>query len=299
MTTKFYFNKQTQKQYKHRTFIVTGICIMLLMFGLTGCKKFLDLPSVDKVPEAIVFQDEQGFKDAMIGVYLALDKPTNGGAYSLYTKNISMGMLSAVAYNYDNANTANAGEGSSFYNNLIVYNYADASVKAEMDGVWGGMYNTITNVNNVLRQIDDKKGLFTKDNYYRVKGEAIGARAMLHFDLLRLYGQSPAVPATKKAIPYVRIFDVRPTHFSTLNEALDSCLNDLYEAKGLLALTDTTQLLQAANDLYAAYTQNHINYWMVEALLARAHLYKGNYDSAAYYATRVIGSIHFLSSLLM
>jgi hypothetical protein len=293
MEKKFFTNKPLKNQYMHRAFFITGIAMLLMLAGLTGCKKFLDLPLKDKVPESILFQDEQGFKDAMIGVYLALDKPTNGGTYSMYTKDLSMGMLSALAYNYDNANTANVGEGSPFYNSLILYNYADATVKAEIDGLWGGMYNTIANVNNLLGQIDEKKGLFTKDNYYRVKGEAIGARALLHFDLLRLFGPSPATVTNQKAIPYVRLFGVRPTHFSTVNEALDSCIRDLHEAKNLLALADTSRLLQAANDLYAAYTQNHINYWTVEALLARAHLYKGNYDSAAYYATMVIGSNKF------
>jgi hypothetical protein len=78
-----------------------------------------------------------------------------------------------------------------------------------------------------------------------------------------------------------------------VNEVLDSCIRDLHEAKGLLAVTDTSALVNAGYDLYSAYTQNHINYWTVEALLARAYLYKGNMDSASYYATAVIGSNKF------
>ena len=293
MEKKFFINRSSKTQQLHRSFLATTAGLLLMLLGITGCKKFLDLPQKDQVPQSTLFKDEQGFKDAMIGIYLALDKPTNGGTYSLYTKNISMGMLSALAYNYDNANTANAGEGSGFYNNLVLYRYTDATVKAEIDGIWGGMYNTIANVNNLLSQVDEKRSVFTKDNYYRVKGEAIGARAMLHFDLLRLFGPSPATPSAQKAIPYVRLFGVRPTRFSTLNEALDSCINDLHEARNLLAQTDTSRLLQAANDVYAAYTQNHINYWTIGALLARAHLYKGNYDSAAYYASMIIGGNKF------
>ncbi|ANE53189.1 RagB/SusD family nutrient uptake outer membrane protein [Flavisolibacter tropicus] len=269
-----------------------AIGLLLLAPGITGCKKFLDVQPKDKVPESILFNDEQGFKDAMLGVYLALDKPQNGGTYGLYTTNLTMGMLSTLAYNYDNAKTVSVGN-NGFYSNVVSYNYADAGVKAEMAGIWGGMYNTISNINNLLSKIDNKRDVFTRDNYFRVKGEAIGARAMLHFDLLRLFGQSPATGLNEKAIPYVRHFDIRPTSFSTVSEALDSCIQDLHLAKGLLALTDTSALSHASYDLFTGYTQNHINYWAVEALLARAHMYKGNLDSANYYAAAVIGSNKF------
>jgi hypothetical protein len=273
--------------------IITMVTILLLL-SFSGCKKFLDVPPKDRVPQSLLFNDEQGFHDAMIGVYLALDKPRNVGRFGLYTQNLSMGMLSTLAYNYDNATVANAGTEGGFFNNTVIYAYADAgTVKPEIEAIWGGMYSTIASLNNLLNQVDGKKSVFTKDNYYRVKGEAVAARAMLHFDLLRLFGESPLTGATAKAIPYVRKYDIRSTPFSTLNEALDSCIYDLHEAKNLLALTDTGVLLQASNDLFAAYTQNHINYWTVKALLARAHLYKGNTDSAKFYATAVIGSNKF------
>jgi starch-binding outer membrane protein, SusD/RagB family len=288
------FNKKALQHKATNAPVLKSILgLLILVTGLSGCKKFLDVPPKNKVPQAVLFNDEQGFKDAMTGVYLALDKPKNGGAYGLYTTDLSMGMLSTMAYNYDNANTANVAVGGTFYNNVVRYAYEDATVKAEIEGIWGGMYNTIANINNLLSQIDGKRSVFTKDNYYRVKGEAIGVRALLHFDLLRLFGKSPVVGANVKAIPYVRQFGVRPTAFSTVNETVDSCIQDLHVAKSLLAQADTTTLLQGSQDLYAAYTQNHINYWTVQALLARAHLYKGNLDSANYYAMAVIGSNKF------
>jgi hypothetical protein len=198
-----------------------------------------------------------------------------------------------MANNYDSTAIASTISNSTFFNNVARYTYTDAAVKPEIEGIWSNMYTTIANINNLLSQIDGEKPVFTKDNYYRVKGEALGARALLHFDLLRLFGPSPATGMNDKAIPYVRSFDIKPTRFSTVNEVLDSCIRDLHEAKGLLAVTDTSALVNAGYDLYSAYTQNHINYWTVEALLARAYLYKGNMDSASYYATAVIGSNKF------
>ena len=239
------------------------IILLLVLFAvvISGCKKFLDVPPKDKVPESTLFNDERGFMDAMTGVYLALDKPKNGGALGLYTNNLSMGLVSALAYNYDNASTPNAGTNGGFFNNAVLYAYNEASVKAEIEGIWAGMYNTVANLNNLLARIDEKKDVFTRDNYSRVKGEAVGARALLHLDLLRMFGQPPSTGSTQRAIPYVRRVDIKSTPFSTLNQALDSCIYDLHVARELLASTDTSMLYEAHNDLYTAYTRNHVNYW--------------------------------------
>jgi hypothetical protein len=269
------------------------ISVMMVAVLMTGCKKFLDVPPKDKVPQAELLKDEQGFKDALIGVYLAMDRPQRGGVYGLYTANLSMGMLSAMAYHYDNATVAGVGVGGTFYNNAVYYVYLDAAVRTEIDGIWNGMYNNIANLNNILSQIDGKKEIFTGDNYNRIKGEAIALRAMFHFDLLRLFGQPPLTGAAEKAIPYVTQFSIKSTRFITLQAALDSCVQDLAQAKEMLALTDTTSVLQGTYDPFKSYTQNHLNYWATQGLLARVYLYKGDFANAANFAKAVIGSNKF------
>lgn len=269
----------------------TFIAAVMILF--TGCKKFLDVPPKDKVPQSVLLKDEQGFKDALIGVYLGMDKTNSGGNYGLYTTNLTMGMLSTLGYNYDNATIASAGTGGAFYNNVVYYVYLDGQVRQEIDGIWRRMYNNIANLNNILIQIESKKDVFTADNFNRVKGEAIALRALFHFDLLRMFGQSPVTGTTVKAIPYVTQFTVRPTPFVTLQAALDSCIVDLTNAKDLLAKTDTTAVLKGVNDPFISYTQNHLNYWAVQGLLARAYLYKGDYVNAEKNALAVIGSNKF------
>jgi hypothetical protein len=262
---------------------------------MTGCKKFLDVPPKERVPQATLLSDEQGFKEALTGVYLAMDKPKNGGANGLYTHNFSMGMLSTLAYDYDNATVSNssAANSSNFFNNTVYYFYSEPAVRAEIDGIWGGMYNNIANLNNLLSQIDRKKDIFTADNFNRVKGEAIALRALFHFDLARIFGQPPLTGSALKAIPYQTQFSVKSTPFSTLQAALDSCIGDLTAAKNLLATTDTSTVLKAGDDPFKAYTQNHLNYWAVQGLLARVYLYKGDLSNAEKYAKALIGSGKF------
>jgi hypothetical protein len=265
----------------------------VIMLFVSGCKKFLDVPPKDQVPQSTLFKDEQGFKDALIGVYLGMDKPTNGANYGLYTTNLSMGMMSTLAYNYDNATVASGLTGGAFYNNVVYYIYLDGEVRKEIDGIWGGMYNNIANLNNILIQIDSKKDVFHRDNYNRVKGEAIALRALFHFDLLRMFGKPPLTGSAEKAIPYVTQFTIKPTPFVTLNAGLDSCIADLLAAKEILAATDTSAVLKGVDDPFTSYTQNHLNYWAVQALLARVYLYKGEFDNADKYSKAVIGSNKF------
>ena len=105
--------------------------VALAVMTLTGCKKFLDVQPQDKVPQAILFNDEQGFKDALTGVYLGMDKPTGASTFfGLYTSDLTMGMMSTLAYDYDNATTANAGANGAFFNNVVNYYYTDAARKS-------------------------------------------------------------------------------------------------------------------------------------------------------------------------
>src|SRR3954469_6938009 len=230
--------RMTKSKRRYRYTLVCKVAgLLLFVVMLTGCEKFLDVPPKDKVPQADLLKDEQGFKDALTGVYLSMDKPQSGGSYGLYTTNLSMGMLSTLAYNYDNATSPAVGVGSTFYNNVVYYAYTDATVRAELDGIWAGMDNNIANLNKLLDNAEGKKEILTRDNYNRVKGEAIALRALFHFDLLRMFGQPPLTGSASKAVPYVTQFTVTPTSFATLQAGLDSCVADLTIAKDFLART--------------------------------------------------------------
>ena len=269
-----------------------AVTVVMILF-ISGCNKFLDVPPKDQVPQSTLFKDEQGFKDALIGVYLGMDKPQGAAFFGLYTSNLSMGTLSTLAYNYDNATVTSAGANGNFFNNVVYYIYLDGDVRKEIDGIWAGMYNNIANLNNILIQIESKKDVFHRDNFNRVKGEAIALRALFHFDLLRMFGKPPLTGAAEKAIPYVTQFTIKPTPFVTMQAGLDSCVVDLLAAKEIFAATDTSAVLKGVDDAFTSYTQNHLNYWAVQALLARAYLYKGDLENADIYAKAVIGSNKF------
>ncbi len=263
--------------------------VAVVALSITGCSKWLNVPPKDKVPQDALFTTEQGFIDALNGVYLNMAKsPSTGLTAGFYSNDMTMGLMSVLGYDYDVASNSTI-PNANLYNPAYLYDYTNPTLQAETVNLWKGFYYNIANLNNIITQIDSKKDVFVSDNFQRVKGEAIALRAFHHFDVIRLYGMPPETAGTTPAIPYVTKFDILTTPLSSVNDALNLCINDLREASSMLAQTDTSALVHADANLFKAYTQNHLNYWAVKGLMARVFLYQGKLDSANYYASQVIG----------
>ncbi|PSL49858.1 SusD-like starch-binding protein associating with outer membrane [Chitinophaga niastensis] len=243
----------------------------------SGCKKWLDVSPKTQVRESEMLKDEQGFKDAITGTYIQLsDAP-------LYGQTLTMSFMDVLGQRYNVTNST-----SPFYQTAI-YNYLNDGTKGTIASIWTNMYGAIGNVNNILTIIDGKKELFSGNNYGRIKGEALGLRALLHFDLLRMFGAAPIVDAQRKAIPYVTGFGVKVTPLLTVQNVIDSCLNDLRAAEGLLA-ADKIIREDYNTDPFQSFTRNHINYWAVKGLEARILLYGNDKINALAAALEVINN---------
>lgn len=256
---------------------MNAICLLTALIAITttGCKKWLDVSPKTEIRESILFSDEQGFKDAMIGIYTYL------GGTSTYGTNLTMGVVDGMAYRY------NVSANTHIYYYPSRYDYTNTATRNFNNAIWGGLYTGVANVNNVLMQIDAKQSLFSANNYNIIKGEALALRALLHFDLLRLYGIPPLIDGNRKSIPYVTRFGMSVYPLLTVNAVMDSCLKDLSEAEQLLS-ADKTVRLDYSIDPYLSYTRNHMNYWAVKGLQARIYLYRGDNTNALLAAKAVI-----------
>ena len=97
------------------------------------------------------------------------------------------------------------------------------------------MYNIIANVNNLLYYCDENKQVFTTGHYYEIiKGEALGLRAFLHFEVYRMF--SPDVKRAPKSdgIPYNKEFGVSLPPMYSAEETIQLIINDLKEAEQCL-----------------------------------------------------------------
>lgn len=248
-----------------------------------GCNKWLDVRPKTQVEANQLFTSEKGFEDAMYGVYTIM------AGSSLYGDQLTMSFLDVLAQRYDCSSSSHN------YHQASLYNYENASVKGRIAQVWDTMYHAVVNLNNVLRHIDDQRGVFQPGNYELVKGEALGLRAFLHFDLLRMFGPSYISGPNKPAIPYVTTVSGGVTPFSTVNVVLDSIISELRTASALLNgyKNINYDYSSAENRLQNGWLnrrQNHFNYWAAEAALARVYLYKGDKANALIHAENVIHS---------
>ena len=147
--------------------------LSLLALATTACNDFLDVrPKGEKV-ENDQFETAKGFEDAIYGVYGSMtDK-------ALYGMDMVWGIPEILGQNLrcDATDT----------HNLARYKYTDnKDLKARFSKMWSKGYETIGYANNVLQNLD-KKDPAEFPLYKAYRAEMLGVRAMMHFDLLRLF----------------------------------------------------------------------------------------------------------------
>ncbi len=266
------------KSLFYRILILTSI-----LAGTSSCAKWLDVLPKTSVEQEDLFSRETGFKDALTGFYLLM------GTETLYAQDLSYHYIEMLAGRYDQA--------PNMVNWSSIYAY-DGTYQTTVNSIYSKMYNIIANVNNFLHFIDAKREVITTPDYYEtMKGEALGLRAFLHFDLLRLFGPIYSENPTGRAIPYRTSFDNHATPILPANEVLDHCIADLLEAEELLDGHDSEIFnFDDTADPFTEMRQMRMNLWAVRAMLARAYCYKGDAESkklALQYATQVIESGKF------
>lgn len=254
------------------------LLFLLSLALLPSCNKWLDVSPKTQIKADDNYSTEQGFEDALTGVYLLL------GSESLYGKELTFGMLDAMAQYYTALAQSNT------YNYDAAFDYENANVESRINAVWSNMYTAIANVNELIKQIDaTDANMFTGRNYQLIRGEAYGLRAFMHFDLMRLWGQSYAANPQHKCIPYMKevTSDVLP--LSTVAEVIDLCLQDLAVSTTMLAVDPVVAgSMKNADETYERDRTFKFNYYAARLLEARIHLYKNDYERALAAAREVV-----------
>lgn len=252
---------------------------------LTSCDDWLEVKPYDKISEGELLKSEEGYQKMLNGIYIDLNSE------ALYGKTLTVEMIEVMGGAYT-IGTDNSVWGN--YKDLSSYKYATEYWRGRLDQTWNKAYALILNCNKILETIDENQHLFTGGSYYVVKGEALALRAMLHFDMLRLFGPVYSKDSDKKAIPYYTKQTNTPEPILTAEEVAGQVAADLEDARTLLAndpvKTEGT-LMSGAQDgtsNFMRYRALRLNYYAVEALLARVCLYMGDKKDAFKYASDVI-----------
>ncbi len=175
-------------------------------------------------------------------------------------------------------------------------------MKNLIDALWLQNYNTIANCNILLEQLADKNEAYFKPGHYNLlKGEALGIRAYLHFDLLRAFAMNYATNPEKLAIPYAESFTKKIHPQLKASKVVEKILSDLNTARETLKEVDPVfdatfnstsadyHFEQPFNDdIFMSYRAFRMNYYAVTGLMARVYRYIGDDANAYKYAKEVI-----------
>jgi hypothetical protein len=251
---------------------------------LGGCKKWIDVQPSDRLTEDQLFSTTKGYLNALNGVYVEM---TNA---SVYGDRMTVSVLDVMAQYYTmNPSTHR-------YFQYATFAYTADSPKVVFDNMWKKSYELIVNCNVIIERCGENgNDVLTGPYFGIVKGEALALRAMLHLDMLRLFGPiyTPA-NKDKPCIPYNTASRPQSSALLSSAEVMQNIINDLTAAATLLkdadpVITDGVRHndnANGSNDLQ--YRQYRLNYYAVKALLARAYLWMQDKPNALQQAQQIL-----------
>ncbi|MNS15240.1 SusD family protein [compost metagenome] len=225
--------------------------IALAVAILPSCRKQLDQEPSNGVRVENAFNTLADFEQNTRGMYYRMVHAEHyiGGSDE------GIAWISSLDLMADNLISQQTGRGSQ--RTYARWSYVPTSVNPTFDECYG-----IIRAANAI--IENKDKLAGTENFY---GEALTTRAMVHFDLMRLYSKPmsglQAAPESL-GVPYVKTTDVedRPSR-GTVQQTYDNVVADLTEA---------LNVINADNGV------GRLNKTAVYALLSRVYLYGGEWQ---------------------
>lgn len=254
--------------------------LLALSLVLGGCKAFLTIDSSDRIMEKGLFESEEGFFTALNGVYAELPQA------DLYGKSLVAVTFDVQAQYFDTTQPS-----THTFNTLGAYS-AEAR-KTAVESTWNKAYFVIANVNKILEHCQSDRDVLSERAYHIIRGEMLGMRALLHFEMLRIFGPVFAEAPTTVSIPYRTSSELTVWPLLPADEVAAAIDRDLAEALGELEAWDpvrTDGRLNGAGSGSARYRNRHVrfNYFAIMALRARVALYTGDREAAGKWAREVI-----------
>lgn len=259
--------------------------LFLSMALASSCNNWLkDVATDDKIMEDELYSTESGYLEAMTGIYTSLLNGSLYGGALTYRDVDIMAQFWKTELNSTTLSHNYVGLGS------LEKTYRDAAA----DNVWNAAYTLINNINSVLEHVEDNGGLLDDDYAQMLRGELLGLRALIHFELYRFY--SPAGGATTETgfMPYCDAseFVVRPLlgtadAMKRISEDLKAAEDILLEYDPVVEYGTLNYEVEGTNNEYG-FRNLRMNYFAVKAITARVAMFAGDKETALAYAEEVI-----------
>lgn len=261
---------------KSRKIFITIIAAAAVF--VSGCSKFLDVhPKGEKIN---MFETAEEYEDALYGVYNELTGANLYGQYIYLLPEVLSQNFTTSDYKYSE---------------LAEGEMTTQGATATKRDIWKSAYTAVNHINNIVEHAEDDIDTYKHSGLYL--GEALALRALVHFELLKLFGPPYwASDAEKKQVlPYVTKYSFDIKDFDSYDAVYESILSDLGRAEEYLA--EDATLVPADRDKTAnSFTDAriaHMNLYAVQSLIAKVYWSKDDLDNAEKYAEKVISSGKF------
>lgn len=233
----------------------------MLALGLFSCKKTLDVQSTNQVDASTSIKTPADAQIMINGIMRSMSSSDYYGRNFLLYGDAKGGDMTIPSQ----------GRGQ---DGLYTFNHSPST--GSYSGYWSQIYFSLLQVNNLLQNISQlEAGGATGYNSY--KGQALTLRAIMYFDLVRLYGKSYDLDKNAFGVPNITTplkSSEQPLR-STVNENYNQIITDLKTAAPLLAKTKSN---------------GFVNYYGNLAMQARVYLYMKDYPNALKAAEEIITS---------
>lgn len=271
---------------------ILNLFILVLFFSLVSCNEWLNVSLEDQIGEKDLFSNGEGFRNALNGIYKSMAE------YELYGRQLSWGLPEAMAQTYDYTWATSRSNDLQFTSN---YDWTNSHLEPIIDKTWSKAYNVVANCNNLIQNIEKADPeLFSEKNPEKrsIWGEALALRAYIQFDMLRLFAAAPITTPQKKYISYITDYPAYVSTPQSVEECLDSIINDLSKSAQLVWSLDSMRGNQTPHywfeekrpgiERFTSVRGYRLNYFAIQATLARVLMYANQTDQALQLATQLI-----------
>lgn len=242
---------------------IKSIIIVILLFGLYSCNSdFLDVTPTDSSDASESVQTVDDAEVMLTGIMRKMTSVNYYGRNFMLYGDAKGGMMTTVTL----------GRGMS---NL--YDFKHTPTSGSQDGYWNTIYNSILQANNLIQNIDNILADGAEGDFDDVKGQALTARALMYYDLVRLYGKPYDMDKSAYGVPLI----LEPLDASA--QPLRSTVEEVYK-QIVQDLTDAETLLSKDK------SNGFINYYANQAIQARVYMNMQDYGKALTAAQEIIDS---------
>ena len=235
--------------------ILFAICAL----SLASCKGFLDVTPTNQAEASTSIQTAADAQVFMNGIMRKMSSS------SYYGRNLFM---------YGDAKGGDFAISSQGRGLDGMYTFNHTATSGTYSGFWSQIYHCLLQVNTLLENIEtiEKAGGEDMSEY---KGQALTLRALMYFDLVRIYGLPYNFSSSSYGVPLtLEPLDASAQlHRSSVKDVYTQIVTDLTAGESLLS---------------KKVSKGYINYYANKAIQARVYLFMENYSGALTAAETII-----------